>query len=108
MLHKEKKENYDQKILNTHSSLVISPDTVSSECITGLRFFYIMWLIFSECHTDPRFPCLKNKQEVLASYDFHESNLWSNIMKIVGMYLLFHIGAYLGLLRKVRAKKMKS
>ncbi|XP_065211511.1 protein scarlet-like isoform X2 [Planococcus citri] len=59
-----------------------------------------------ECPENTDVPCLRNGTEVLASFDFDESNLVPNVCKMFGIYFFMHIVAYIGLLNRIRTRKI--
>ncbi|XP_077283935.1 ATP-binding cassette transporter scarlet [Arctopsyche grandis] len=86
------------------------------EYIGWVRYF--SWLMYSNeamtivqwegvtnitCDTSkPDLPCLRNGQDVLDTYSFSESNLGTDLMAMVALYLIFHFTAYIFL--RIRAK----
>ncbi|KYN07741.1 Protein scarlet, partial [Cyphomyrmex costatus] len=49
-------------------------------------------------------PCFTEGTEVLDRYDFDEGNFWPNIILMAAIYAVFHLLAYVFLLRRCRSK----
>lgn len=54
------------------------------------------------CDPNPELPCIQTGSEVLASRSFGEGHFPLDFIGLVGLYILFHLGAYVSLIFRSR------